>query len=212
MRQLPFQKILALSPHTDDVEFGCGGTLHRLLQQGAEVHNAVFSLCEESVPKGLQKDVLLTEMNSAMQALGVSKENIHVFHYPVRRFDEHRQDILEELVKLRNDIQPDLVLTPSRSDIHQDHELIAREAVRAFRYQSILGYELPWNNITFAAESLIELSPQNVQAKIKAIACYQSQAFRHYSTAELFEYYARLRGIQNKTDLSEAFEVIRLSL
>ena len=212
MKKLPFKKVLALSPHTDDVEFGCGGTLHRLLQQGAEVHNAVFSLCEGSVPKGLQKDILLTEMNNAMQTLGVSKENIHVFRYPVRRFDEHRQDILEDLVKLRNDIQPDIVFTPSCNDIHQDHELIAREALRAFRYQSIFAYELPWNNISFAAESLIELSPQNIQAKINAIACYQSQAFRHYSAAELFEYYARLRGIQNKTDLSEAFEVVRLSL
>lgn len=212
MNRLPFKKVLALSPHTDDIEFGCGGTLHRLLQQGSEIYSAVFSLCEESVPEGYPSDVLLTEMHRAAEVVGIRRENIFVFHYPVRKFPERRQDILEDLIKLKLKIEPDLLLTPARNDIHQDHAVITAECVRAFRYHSIFAYELPWNNINFVADALIELSAENIAVKSQAIACYKSQEFRHYSRAELFRSYASLRGVQNKTELAEAFEVIRLSL
>jgi len=212
MKTLPFKTVLALSPHTDDMEFGCAGTIHRLLRQGAEVYSAVFSLCEESVPDGLPKDILLTEMYQSAEKLGLKKDNVFVYHYPVRRFSERRQDILEDIVKLKKQLTPDLIFTPARNDIHQDHEVITRECVRAFRFNSIFAYELPWNNINFVADALIELSPEDVKIKSQAIACYKSQEFRHYSESDLFKAHATLRGMQNKTDLAEAFEVIRLSL
>jgi len=211
MKTLPFKTVLALSPHTDDMEFGCSATLHRLLQQGASIHTAVFSLCEESVPDGLAKDVLLTEMQAAAEALGIPSKNVHVFRYPVRRFTEHRQDILEDMVTLRKNISPDLVFTPTTKDVHQDHQVISRESVRAFRYQSMLGYELPWNNLTFDAQAVIEISEENLTKKFAAVACYKSQSFRHYFNPELFRSQATLRGLQNKSALSEAFEVIRLA-
>ena len=37
------KKVLVLAPHTDDGELGCGGTVARLLEEGCEVHFAVFS-------------------------------------------------------------------------------------------------------------------------------------------------------------------------
>lgn len=212
MKNLPFNKVLALSPHTDDMEFGCSATLHRLLQNGANVHSAVFSLCEDSVPEGLAKDVLLHEMQAAARVLGIPEKNVHVFNYPVRRFSEQRQDILEDLVRLRREITPDLVFTPASTDVHQDHQVIHRESIRAFRYQSMLGYELPWNTMSFHAQAVIEISEENLNQKAKALACYKSQAFRHYFKTELFRSQASVRGLQNKTSFSEAFEVIRLAL
>ena len=53
------------------------------------------------------------------------------------------------LIQLRNDIQPDLVVIPCSQDVHQDHQTIHNEAVRAFRHISIIGYELIWNNLSF---------------------------------------------------------------
>ncbi|NIU02015.1 MAG: PIG-L family deacetylase [Nitrosopumilaceae archaeon] len=212
MKELPFSKVLALSPHTDDIEFGCGGTIHRLMQQGTEVFTAVFSLCEESVPKGYPKDILLKEMHEAGTKLNIYKDHITVFQYPVRRFTENRQEILENLVELNRKLEPDLVLTPCRTDIHQDHQVICQESVRAFRSQSILGYELPWNNFEFSARAFIQLSSQNLEAKLSAVNCYESQRFRQYSNTDLFQFQAQLRGLLNKTTFSEAFEVIRLTL
>ena len=50
------KKVLVLAPHTDDGELGCGGTVARLLEEGCEVHFAVFSTCAESVPAGFPAD------------------------------------------------------------------------------------------------------------------------------------------------------------
>ncbi|MCP4668353.1 MAG: PIG-L family deacetylase, partial [Deltaproteobacteria bacterium] len=50
-------KILVLAPHTDDGEFGCGGSIARFIKDGAEVYYATFSLCEESVPKLMPRDI-----------------------------------------------------------------------------------------------------------------------------------------------------------
>lgn len=209
MKSLPFNKILALSPHTDDFEFGCGGTIARLLEEGAEVHTAVFSICQESVPEGFQDDILLHEMHASADTFGISKDHRHIFNYPVRRFSEHRQEILEDLVQLKNELEPDLVFTPSTFDVHQDHEVISRESIRAFRYRSMFGYELPWNNLSFTSQALISLSEKFVQKKSDALSCYNSQGFRHYSQPEFFQAEALFRGVQKKHHLAEAFEVIR---
>ncbi|HKJ67117.1 MAG TPA: PIG-L family deacetylase, partial [bacterium] len=83
---------------------------------------------------------------------------------------------------------------------------------RAFRYRSIFGYELPWNNISFPAEALIRLTTEQLAIKSEAISCYKSQGFRHYSQPEFFQAQASVRGVQYKRELAEAFEVIRLML
>jgi len=212
MRDLPFRTVLALSAHTDDIEFGCGAALHRLLSQGSLVYSAVFSICEESVPEGLPRDILLTEMYRSARVLGILEENIRIHRYPVRVFPHHRQEILEDLVRLGRELTPDLVFVPSQEDVHQDHQVVCQEAIRAFRSQTVLGYELPWNNIGFTASALLEVGPEDIETKADAIACYESQGFRPYSRREYFLAHARLRGLQNRTELAEAFEVVRLSL
>ncbi len=210
MNALPFKTVLALSPHTDDFEFGCGGTIARLLDEGAEVHTAIFSICRESVPKGFPEDVLLHEMHESADVFGIPKAQRHVFDYPVRRFTEYRQAILEDMVQLKRDLDPDLVLTPSTFDVHQDHEVISKESIRAFRYRSMFGYELPWNNLSFTSQALISLKEDYIQKKSESLACYKSQGFRHYSQPEYFRCEATFRGMQKKQQLAEAFEVIRI--
>lgn len=212
MKKLPFQKVLAISPHTDDIEFGCGGTLARLQEEGAEIHTAIFSHCEASVPEGYPKNILLKEMHNSSDILNIEEDKRHIFDYPVRRFSEHRQDILENLVQLKKDIHPDLVLTTSTFDVHQDHTVICKESIRAFRFTTLLGYELPWNNLEFKNQLIFELEERHIQEKIKLINCYKSQNFRTYGTPELFMDGAVVRGIQNKRGLAESFEVIKMYL
>ena len=50
-------KILLLSPHTDDAELGCGATIAKLIRQGKTVYYAAFSACEQSVIEGFPKDI-----------------------------------------------------------------------------------------------------------------------------------------------------------
>ena len=203
------KKVLVLAPHTDDGEIGAGGTISLLLEKGADVHYAVFSLCEESVGDGFARDVLRYEQLEAAASLGLPEGNVLFYHFPVRKFPDHRQEILEELVKLNSLLQPDLVLAPSLHDIHQDHSTIANEALRAFKKTSILGYEEPWNNLSFDNQVFVTLEERHVKAKATAFACYKSQSSRPYAEKSFFLSLARCRGVQIGRDYAEAFETVR---
>ena len=58
-------KVLVLAPHTDDGEFGCGGTISKLIYQGVEVHYVAFSACEQSVLPEFPSDILITEVKKS---------------------------------------------------------------------------------------------------------------------------------------------------
>jgi LmbE family N-acetylglucosaminyl deacetylase len=206
---LQFARILVLAPHTDDGEFGCGGTIAKFAGSGTEIYYAAFSLAEESVPPPFPKNILETEVKAATKELGIRPEHLLLYRYQVRHFATHRQSILEDLVKLNLDLQPDLVLMPSTHDLHQDHSTVANEGVRAFKKTSILGYEMPWNNLNFATQSFIKLTEDDVEKKVKALECYKSQAAKTYASAEFIRSLARTRGAQIGVMFAETFEVIR---
>ena len=214
MSALKYKKILVLAPHTDDAELGCGGTIAKFLEDGSEVFVAVFSTAEESVPKGSPQDILEKEFYQAMETMKISKKHLFVYKYKVRKLSYFRQDILEELVKLRDLINPDLVLLPSGQDVHQDHQVIHSEGIRAFKNLSILGYELPWNHITFSTQAFMELEYRHIAAKWKALESYTSQIKlqKPYFTKEFIEGLAKVRGTQINKDWAEAFEVLRVHL
>jgi len=206
------RRVLVLAPHTDDAELGCGGTIAWLLAVGADVFVAAFSTAEESLPPGAMPNRLRDEFLAAMQTLGIPHDNALVFEYPVRRLSYYRQELLEELVKLRKQIDPNMVFLPSASDLHQDHQVLNAEGLRCFKDMTVWGYELPWNNIGFPAQAFVTLEPCDLQAKWEALQAYKSQfeLGRPYFSQEFIEGLARVRGVQVKSPYAEAFEVMRL--
>jgi len=202
-------KVLILAPHTDDGEFGCGGSISRFIQEDKVIYYAAFSTAEESVPEPWPKDILKTEVREATKRLGIPQENTLIYNFKVRELSYHRQEILEEMVKLKNDIGPDLVFLPSSNDVHQDHSTISIEGIRAFKNTSILGYEIPWNNIEFKTEAFVILSEENIKIKLYALDAYNSQKSKNYATEEFIRSLAKMRGIQIGSNYAEAFEVIR---
>lgn len=135
--------ILVLVPHTDDGEFGCGGTIARFLEERYDVYYAAFSTCGASVPAGQPRDILKTELLAAMDSFHIPRNRVVILDYPVREFPSHRQEILDDLIHLGQQLDPGMVLAPSVHDIHQDHHTIAEEARRAFKHTTLLGYEVP---------------------------------------------------------------------
>lgn len=204
-----FKNVYVLAPHTDDGELGAGGTISKLIEHGANVYYFTFSTAEESVPDGFPKDILKTEVINATSKLGIKKENVIIYNYEVRKLNYARQEILEDLIKHKKQLNPDLVLMPSLNDIHQDHSTIAQEGLRAFKNTTILGYELIWNNLHFDTTSFIKLEKRHIQAKSDALKEYKSQGERDYMSEEFIFSLARTRGVQIGTQYAESFEVIR---
>jgi LmbE family N-acetylglucosaminyl deacetylase len=203
------KRVLVLAPHTDDGEFGCGGTIAKFIEEGHEVTYAAFSACQQSVLPQFPSDILITEVKAATKVLGIKSENLLLFDYDVRTFGYRRQDILDDLIKIRQELKPELIFMPDLQDVHQDHATIATEGLRAFKFSSILSYELPWNNLSFTTSSFVHLDEKHVQTKVNALKEYQSQAHRPYSDEDFLRSVARTRGVQIGTKYAEAFNIVR---
>lgn len=186
----------------------------RMAEEHADIFVAVFSTAEDSLPSGSDPGTLKREFLEAMPILGVPASNLVVFEYPVRRLSYFRQEVLEELVRLRRNLNPDLVLLPSGSDVHQDHQVLYTEGMRAFKDGSILGYELPWNHVTFSAQAFAVLQRYHLDRKWRALKAYRSQLElqRPYFSQEFIDALARVRGTQVKAEYAEAYEVVRIRI
>ena len=205
-------KVLVLSPHTDDAELGCGGTIIKLLEDGNEIFWIVFSTAEDSLPAGLPKDTLKREYFDVLKALGLKEDSCKVFDFKVRNLNKYRQEILEDLIKIRNEYRPDVVIGPSLNDLHQDHQVVAHEMVRAFKTtSSIICYELPWNHISFDTQCFVKLNKGQIEKKCDILKSYQSQFImgKPYFSNEYIYGLAKARGIQCNSEYAEAFEVVR---
>lgn len=204
-----FRNVLVLAPHTDDGELGAGGFIAKLIEDGATVTYVAFSTAEESVPEHLPKDILKTEVKLATDKLGIEAENLIILNYQVRKLSYSRQEILEDLIKIRSFSNFDLVLMPSLKDIHQDHTTIAQEGLRAFKNTTILGYELIWNNLSFDTTCFVKLDKRHIVSKYEALQMYQSQRTREYLRKDFIFSLAKTRGVQIGSDYAESFEVVR---
>lgn len=205
-------EILVLSPHTDDAELGCGGSIVKFLGDGHKIYWAVFSTAEESLPEGMPKDSLKREFCSVIDNLGMNMESCMVYNFKVRSLHQHRQEILEELVKMKANFDPDMVIGPSVNDLHQDHQVIANEMIRAFKTSSsIICYELPWNHISFMTQLFIKLKKDHVAKKCEILKEYRSQLMKDklYFSRQFIYGLARTRGVQCNAKYAEAFEVVR---
>ena len=204
------RRALVLAPHTDDGEFGCGATMARLVEDGVDVRYVAFSIATKSLPEGFPPDTLAKEVREATAELGIPEGNLDVHDFEVRTFPDRRQDILELLIALWEEWKPDVVFQPSHHDVHQDHQVVASEGLRAFKRTTILGYEIPWNNFDFAYQAYVAVEERHIERKTAALAKYASQQHRRYADADYIRALARLHGTNVSRGYAECFQVYRI--
>ena len=201
-------RILALGAHPDDIELGCGGSLVKFAQQGSELHAAVFSQCkDEDAPESLTR---ATEYRAASAIIGLKQPLL--FDFPNRELPEHRHEIMAVMEKLQGQLRPDLVFIPFLEDPHQDHETVARAAIRTFRRrETVLQFEiLRYGSHSFTPSLFIDIS-DSLNKKIEALGKYESQVKRRaYFDEESFRSLARTRGAQSGYDYAEGFVVYKM--
>lgn len=194
---LSYKTVLILAPHPDDAELGCGGTISRLVEGGADVYPVVFA----------EANGRKYEMKKATDVLGM-KDCISL-NLPIRDIGDYRQYILDELIHLKKQLQPDLVIQPTLNDIHQDHQVVAQEGVRSFKDITLWGYEVPWNNLTLDAQLFVSLEDRHVAKKIEAVKCYESQSHKAYMDEDYIKGLMTVRGVQVGINNAEMFNIIR---
>ena len=186
-----------LSPHHDDAELGCGGTIAKLLDAGTKVKVLVFT----------KDDKRREEQTEAARILKGTQ--CYLFQFPIRGLDTKRQAVLNKLLEMREQYKPDLILQPALMDIHQDHQVVSQEGLRAFKNTTILGYETLWNNFHFDAQHFVKLDESHLDRKVAAIKSFKSQSHKAYADEEFTRGLAKVRGVQGGCGIAEVFSVIR---
>lgn len=203
------KKILVVAPHLDDAQLGAGATLNLWANSGHEIW--INTLSDTSNIYGqAHGEELQREHSRAIEILGIDQNRVSTEKFPTRNFHESRQEILDHLINLRNRIQPDLVLSTSRHDSHQDHFVLANEVPRAFSKVSILSFDTYWNMSIQNPSCVVEISEDNLRAKLASLLEFKTQGSKAYLNPTNVEALARMRGLPRGFELAEAFSVVQL--
>lgn len=205
-------KVLVLSPHTDDAELGCGATLAKHLMAGDEVKLVTFSNCGKSLPENMRSPNRLgLEQEKAAETLGIT--DWIILGYEVRTFEQNINSIRDVIYRLvRKCYKPDIIYTPWRGSLHQDHYTIAicTEQVTRHNTITVLGYYVPDDGIGFAPRYFEPLEEIHISKKVDALMCYKSQVmFRKWWREPSFRATVLYWAPVTAHNYTEAFEVIK---
>lgn len=195
--------ILCLGAHSDDIEIGCGGSILRLLEenQNTEVYWIVFSADSKRKKEA--------ESSADLFLAGAKKREIRVKNFRESFFPYIGADIKEYFEELKQQVSPDLIFTPFREDLHQDHRLLAELTWNTFRDHLILEYEVvKYDGDLGSPNFFVPLNEPTCRKKIETIfKCFKTQGSRNWFTGNLFSSIMRIRGVEcNAPDeFAEAF-------
>ncbi|MBI3168844.1 MAG: PIG-L family deacetylase [Chloroflexi bacterium] len=199
------KRVLFLGAHPDDIEIGCGALIHNIVNK-TEI--LCVTLSDNQKNPDLAK--VKNEHLRSMKILGVPEEKIVFGPFTTRIFHDSRQDILEYFLKLRKDFKPDLIFTHSKQDVHQDHNTMTDESLRAFRGITLLGFDVVRSSYGFFPHFLVEVTEEDVNKKIEALAQYDTYQDRYYFNAELTHSIMVRHGALAERPFAEGFDILRI--
>ncbi|GAB1470754.1 hypothetical protein MASR2M66_16320 [Chloroflexota bacterium] len=199
------RRVLFLGAHPDDIEIGCGALIHNIVNK---TDILCVTLSDNQKNPDLKK--VKNEHLNSMKVLGVLEEKVVFGPFMTRVFPDARQDILEYFLKLRREFKPDLIFTHSKQDVHQDHNTMTEEALRAFRDITVLGFDVVRSSYGFFPHFLVEVTEEDVNKKIEALACYDTYQDRYYFNTELTRSIMVRHGALAERPFAEGFDILRI--
>jgi len=215
-------KILVVAPHPDDETLGCGGTLFRHKHEGDELFWAIVTEINEDLGWPLaavkKRD---SEIKDVAKKYGFS--DTFNFRFPTTQLDNLPiTDIIENIVEVYNQIEPEIIYMPYGYDAHTDHQIIAKalqSTFKWFRYpfiKKVLMYETPseteFNFIEkriFHPNIFVDIS-KYLDSKIETLNIYESEIgnFPFPRSKKTIRSLAAFRGSQSGYESAEAFELV----
>lgn len=211
------KKILVLAAHPDDETLGCGGTIHRLSQEGYEVNILTFTDGESS--RGAQRLNRNEKLNSVAPILGIS--NHYYANFPDNAMDSVPLIDLCKFIEENVNYVPDIIFTHHYEDLNIDHHLVAKATFTVFRPQRgdchrIFSYFIPsstdYNPISiFAGNTYFKLSESDIKAKQSALKIYDKEMreYPHSRSYQNIKNLIKVWGSEVGTKYAEKFLLIR---
>ncbi|HEY2472005.1 MAG TPA: PIG-L deacetylase family protein [Terracidiphilus sp.] len=195
-------RVLCIGCHADDIEIGCGGTLLKLIRlyDSCELHWVVLSAQGVREPEARRAASLFAGSHLKDPVFNTFRDGFMPAEWTeVKSF-------FETELKPRN---PDLILTHSRLDAHQDHRVAAELTWNTFRNHLILEYEIPkYDGDLGQPNTFVGLEREICDTKIKyLLECFASQRPKHWFDENTFIALMRLRGMEcnSASGYAEAF-------
>ena len=199
------ERVCFIGAHPDDIELGCGALIAHIVKQ-----TDVLCVTLSDNQKNPALTNLVAEHHRSMQVLGVPDEKVIVSQFETRRFPQSRQEILEYLIDLNKKFRPDVVFCHTKSDIHQDHATVTEESLRAFRGVTVLGFDVIRSSYGFFPHFLVEVSKEDVQKKIAALAEYKTYAGKYYFNEDITRATLIRNGALAERPFAEGFDILRV--
>jgi LmbE family N-acetylglucosaminyl deacetylase len=203
----PLRRILVIGCHADDIEIGCGGTMLALTRARPDVRVTWVVL----TGSGVRADEARASAAQFLAATSDPDVRVHGFRDGFLPYvGGEVKDVFERL----KDVDPDLVFTHTRKDLHQDHRLACELTWNTFRDHLILEYEVPkYDGDLGTPNVFVPLADELAEEKLRLLRThYASQQAKHWYDIELFRGLMRLRGMESATRYAEAFVCRKLAL
>ncbi|MBN3040679.1 MAG: PIG-L family deacetylase [Candidatus Omnitrophica bacterium] len=198
--------ILAIGPHPDDIEFGCGGTLFKYSRAGHNLNMLILT----SGGVGGDVRVRTKEQEEVAKYLGVKK----LFWGDFRDTElSDNKELISKIEDVVSKVNPDIVFLNYSHDTHQDHRAAASAGISATRYiKEVLFFEVPTSQ-NFEPDIFVDIGDV-LQDKIKLLEFHASQLDRtrveNLTIIESATSCATFRGYQGRVKYAEGFKALRI--
>jgi LmbE family N-acetylglucosaminyl deacetylase len=196
-------RVLCLGAHCDDIEIGCGGSVLKIIESHRLTEFTWIVL--SSNPRRRKE----AAQSAAEFLTGALRKRTHIETFRDGYFPYVGGEIKDYFEALKRGVDPDLIFTHLRSDLHQDHRLVAELTWNTFRDHFILEYEIPkYDGDLGTPNFYMHLDERFCRKKIALLRThFKSQRGNQWFTDETFRAIMRLRGIESNapSGTAEAF-------
>jgi LmbE family N-acetylglucosaminyl deacetylase len=198
--------ILAIGPHPDDVEFGCGGSLIKYAQKGHNVYLLILTMGDV----GGNPDIRKKEQEDAAQFMKAKQ----VFWGDFKDTEvPNNKTLISTIEEVINKTKPHVIFFNYIADTHQDHRVIAEASTSASRYiKETLHYEVP-TSLNFQPDIFVDIGDV-LDEKLQLLGIHTSQVSKtnveDLTIKESARSCAVFRGYQGRVKYAEGFKAIRI--
>lgn len=198
-------KYLFIGAHPDDIEFSCGGTVLRLVNEGHKVFMLV--LCGGGASINGSETERRIEQERAFSFSGAKE--LQILDFKDGEIKATAQSI-QKISDIISNIKPDFVVTHFPDDSHQDHREVAAIVKSATRRKYSLLYFDSYSSMNFKANLYINITPY-ASGKKKLIRKHYSQIIKYHERGIDFIKKSllinRLNGYECDAVFAEAFAI-----
>ena len=198
-------KYVFIGAHPDDIEFSCGGTILRLIDEGHDVYAIVMT----SGGASISGDVFERKKEQVKAVKYAKFKDVYMLGHS-DGYVTAESNSIKEMTIILDYINPDFVFVHHPNDSHQDHRSTAQIVKSAARRKYSLVYYDSYSSIDFKPNLYVSID-KYIQEKVELLKCFESQISKYQERGVDFirksTLMNELNGYESKYGFAEGFAI-----